>query len=66
MSLFSEMDDAFEAAEDPAAPSAKSATSPPPDPDIPRRFRGIERNQPSWRLVDLERMIDESHPARAI
>lgn len=66
MSLFSEMDDAFEAAEDPAAPSAKSATSPPPDPDIPRRFRAIERNQPSWRLVDLERMIDESHPARAI
>ena len=66
MSLFSEMDDAFEAAPHPAQPSAKSTTALPPAPDAPRRFRPIERNQPSWRLVDLERMIDESHPARAI
>lgn len=31
--------------------------------EAPPRFRHIERNQHAWMVVDLERMLDEPHPA---
>jgi len=70
MSLFPDDDDSRDAAQtDPVTdsePFSKRRPKAPPDPEAPRRFRPIERNQPSWMVVDLERMLDESHPARAI
>lgn len=66
MLLFSENDPLFEAAEPTCEPPSNASARPQPAPDAPRRFRHIERNQPGWRIVDLERMLDESHPARAI
>lgn len=49
-----------------SAPSSPTRRKAGPAPDAPLRFRYIERNQPTWMIVDLERMLDESHPARAI
>jgi transposase len=66
MNLFSETDPLPEAADSHPAPSPKASTKTPPAPDAARRFRHIQRNQPTWMIVDLERMLDESHPARAI
>jgi transposase len=60
----------FEAAQvfpDPdSAPTPSSRCKAHPASNAPLRFRHIERNQPSWMVVDLERMLDESHPARSI
>ncbi|MCC7340195.1 MAG: hypothetical protein IT170_03835, partial [Bryobacterales bacterium] len=70
MSLFSECELFFDAAESPPLPSdipgtGGSATAGAP-PAARRRFRHIPRDQPMFVLVDVERMLDESHPARAI
>ena len=70
MNPIPEIEPLFEAAEvfpDPdSVPSSPARRKACPAPDAPLRFRHIERNQPTWMLVDLERMLDESHPARAI
>ncbi|MDZ7639239.1 MAG: hypothetical protein U5J83_13475 [Bryobacterales bacterium] len=70
MSLFSECELSFEAAQSVSEPSSEPGiASPTPAKAAPsgrRRFRHIERNQPTFVLVDVERMLDEWHPARAI
>jgi hypothetical protein len=47
-----------------ATPSAHRKAC--PAQDASRRFRQIERNQPARMVVDLGRMPNESHAARAI
>lgn len=69
MNPIPEIEPLFEAAEvfpDPDSVPTPSRRKARPAPNAPLRFRHIERNQPTWMLVDLERMLDESHPARAI
>ena len=70
MSLFSECELSFDAAQSVPEPSSEPGiVSPTPANAAPsgrRRFRHIERNQPTFVLVDVERMLDEAHPARAI
>ena len=71
MNPIPEIEPLFAAAEVFPDPDSVPATACPsaagqPAPEPPRRFRHIERNQPSWMVVDLERMLEESHPARAI
>jgi transposase len=69
MNPIPEIEPLFEAAEvfpDPDSVPTPSRRKARPTPNAPLRFRPIERNQPTWMLVDLERMLDESHPARAI
>ncbi|MCC7342544.1 MAG: hypothetical protein IT170_15790, partial [Bryobacterales bacterium] len=70
MSLFSECELSFDAAESlpeasdtPGSDASAPAGAPPA---ARRRFRHIARDQPMFVLVDVERMLDESHPARAI
>lgn len=77
MSLFSECELSFDAAEslpeasdtpgsDASAPASVGSTTAGAPPVARRRFRHIARDQPMFVLVDVERMLDESHPARAI
>jgi transposase len=70
MNPIPEVEPLFEAAEvfpDPdSVPAPSSRRKARPAPNAPLRFRHIERSQPTWMIVDLERMLDESHPARAI
>lgn len=60
----------FEAAQIVPEPVPGGAAAEPvlplPGQQAPPRFRHIERNQPTWMVVDLERMLDESHPARSV
>ncbi|MCC6265467.1 MAG: hypothetical protein IT169_17980 [Bryobacterales bacterium] len=77
MSLFSEGELSFDAAQSPpeasdtpgsdasASATVGSASAGAP-PVARRRFRHIARDQPMFALVDVERMLDESHPAREI
>ncbi len=46
-------------------PSAPAAVPKPPAP-APVRVKPIDRSQLVWRPVDLEHLIEEDHPARAI
>ncbi|MCC6265485.1 MAG: hypothetical protein IT169_18070, partial [Bryobacterales bacterium] len=76
MSLFSECELSFDAAESlpeasdtPGSDASATADASAPagvPPVARRRFRHIARDQPMFVLVDVERMLDESHPARAI
>lgn len=66
MNLLLENIPLFEDADSDSDPSPKASRKTLPDPDAPRRFRSIERNQSFLAPVDLERMLDEAHPVRAI
>ena len=46
----------------------RPAAGPPSETPIPRkpRFKAIDRQQMSWREIDVERLIEPDHPARAI
>ncbi len=43
------------------------AAAPPPPPCRPKlRLKPVDRRQMLWRAIDVERLIDADHPARAI
>jgi len=46
--------------------AVQSATGPAPRPPGRPRFKPVDRSQQVWGVVDVERLIEEDHPARAI
>lgn len=50
---------------DPTPPTQAARESPPATPARPR-FKPIDRNQPFFRAVDVQALLEEDHPARAI
>jgi hypothetical protein len=66
MSLFSKNDLLFEATEGLEEETAASSSIADPPTTFRPRYRTIQRNQSFLAPVDLERMIDQSHPVRTI